>query len=242
MNLLKDNDVEVESALEFWGDKASYDESLKEFLNSLDSKLSDLENYKNNQDWENYAILAHSTKSEAKYLGFMNDSQVFLDHELKGKEKNGEYIESNFNTLKDTINKIKKLLEEYFNNNSKKTILVADDSSIILNFIEKSIGEKYNIVRASDGESAINILENDVIYAILLDLNMPRVNGFEVLEFLKENDLIDKIPLIIITGDDAEETIKKAFSYPIVDVLNKPFNEENLQRVLSSINNFYEKK
>ena len=52
---------------------------------------------------------------------------------------------------------------------------------------------------------------------------------------------MEKIPVVIITGDDSEETIKKAFNYGVLDVLNKPFTEENINRVLTSINNFYER-
>lgn len=241
MDILRNNDVLVEQALEFWGDINSYNESLKEFLDTLSGKLESLENYKNNSDWENYAILSHSIKSEAKYLGFMKDSEIFLDHELKGKEGNGEYINNNFQTLKDTINKIIKILNDYLGD-GKKNILVADDSTIILNFIEKSLGNQYNILKATNGSEAMDILDNSNVYAILLDLNMPKVNGFQVLDYLKNHDLIDSIPLIVITGDDTEDTIKKAFSYPIVDILNKPFNDENLKRVLGSINNFYDKK
>ena len=51
---------------------------------------------------------------------------------------------------------------------------------------------------------------------------------------------MDKIPVVIITGDDTEETIKKAFTYPILDVLNKPFNEKSIYSVITSIKNFYE--
>lgn len=123
MDILRNNDVLVEQALEFWGDINSYNESLKEFLDTLSGKLESLENYKNNSDWENYAILSHSIKSEAKYLGFMKDSEIFLDHELKGKEGNGEYINNNFQTLKDTINKIIKILNDYLGD-GKKNILV----------------------------------------------------------------------------------------------------------------------
>lgn len=243
IELLKSKNVDVDASLEFWGDIDSYNENLLEFKDALDSKLTNLEYYKNNNDWENYAILAHSLKSESRYLGFMKDAEVFLEHELKGKESNAEFINANFNTLKDTINSIKNLLDEYFGKQeTKSTILVADDSSIILNFLESSIGDTYEVVRASNGRDAILKIESNNIYAILLDLNMPEVNGFEVLNYLKENNLINKIPVVIITGDDTEETIKKAFSYPILDVLNKPFKEENINRVLVSIKSFYEKK
>ncbi len=121
-------------------------------------------------------------------------------------------------------------------------ILAVDDSEIILNFIEHSLKGKYPVTKAKDGNSAISILRDNDIYAILLDLNMPGGNGFEVLSYLKENDLITKIPVIIITGDDNKEVIEKAFSYPILDVLNKPFTIENMDRILDTINNFYERK
>jgi len=185
------------------------------------------------------------SKREAKYLGFMNEAEIFLQHEMAGKEKNKEFIDSHFDELKNTINKINSTLEEYFDSNdvstNAKNILIADDSSIMLNFIEQTIGDEYKIIKASNGKEAILKLNELNIYALLLDLNMPNTNGFEVLEYLKNNDLIEKIPVVIITGDDTEETIKKAFSYPILDVLNKPFKEDNIKRILVSIKSFYEK-
>ena len=69
---------------------------------------------KNNHDYENYAILAHSMKSESKYFGLMNEANVFLEHELKGKESDEEFIESHFEELVNTINNIYNLLKEYF--------------------------------------------------------------------------------------------------------------------------------
>ncbi len=241
--LLKANNVDINAALELWGDMESYNESLREFKDTLNSKLASLEAYKNQSDWNNYAILVHSMKSEAKYLGFMQEAEVFLDHELKGKEGNGEYINANFNMVCGTVRKIVTLLNTYFGESSttKKNILIADDSNIILNFLEKNMGADFNILRATNGQDSLALLENHDIYAILLDLNMPGIDGFEVLNYLKNHELIEKIPVVVITGDDTEETIKKAFTYPILDVLNKPFNEKSINSILISIKNFYEK-
>ena len=241
VDLLVNNNVDVKGSLEFWGDMDSYNENLKEFKDSLKEKLSSLEYYKNAKDCANYAILAHSMKSEAKYLGFMNEAEVFLAHELKGKENDLGYIENNYQNLVNTVNKIINLLDKYFSDDEKKLILIADDSSIILNFLEKSIHDEFSILKARNGREAIDIIENNNLYAILLDLNMPSLNGFEVLDYLKEQNLVNKIPVVIITGDDTEETIKKAFNYGVLDVLNKPFTEDNIKRVLTSIKNFYER-
>ena len=67
---------------------------------------------------------------------------------------------------------------------------------------------------------------------MLLDLNMPNVNGFEVLEYFRTNSLFTKIPVSIITGEDSRENIERAFTYPIADVLSKPFNERDVKRVV----------
>ena len=157
------------------------------------------------------------------------------------KENDINFIENNYQNLVDTVNKIMNLLDKYFNDDSKKVILIADDSNIILNFLEKSIHNEFSILKAKNGNEAIEIIKNNNLYAILLDLNMPSLNGFEVLEYLKEQNLMDKIPVIIITGDDSEEAIKKSFNYGVLDVLNKPFTEDNIKRILTSINNFYER-
>ena len=77
----------------------------------------------------------------------------------------------------------------------------------------------------------VNALSDDNIIEGIEDQNKKFFLGvhFEVLNYLKEQDLIYKIPVVIITGDDTPETIKKAFSYPILDVLNKPFTSRFLK-------------
>ena len=67
---------------------------------------------------------------------------------------------------------------------------------------------------------------------------MPNVNGFAVLDYFKQHDLFTHIPVAIITGDTSRETVEKAMTYPIVDVLAKPFNENNIRRVIRAMENF----
>ena len=118
----------------------------------------------------------------------------------------------------------------------KRTILVVDDSNIIRNFVKRVFSEEYEVGTAKDGQEAIDILEankdNDFIETILLDLNMPRVDGFAVLDYMQENGLLSKFPVSIISGDSSKETIDKAFNYQIVDMLSKPFNEQSVKNVI----------
>jgi putative two-component system response regulator len=61
---------------------------------------------------------------------------------------------------------------------------------------------------------------------------MPKVDGFAVLEFMRENDLLNKTPVSIISGDSSKETIDRAFTYNIVDMLEKPFNNQSIKTII----------
>ena len=62
--------------------------------------------------------------------------------------------------------------------------------------------------------------------------NMPKANGFKVLDYMKEHNLLEKEPVSIISGDSSKETIDRAFTYGIVDMLEKPFTQEDIKRVV----------
>ena len=121
-----------------------------------------------------------------------------------------------------------------------KAIIVADDSMIVKNIIEKSLDNEYIILKASNGREAIKYITDkkyDII-GMLLDLNMPDSDGFYVLNYFKNNNLFKRYPIVIISGDDTKETIDRAFTYDIVDMLNKPFSRENIKNMVDKIITF----
>lgn len=111
----------------------------------------------------------------------------------------------------------------------EKYILVVDDSIIITNFIKKIFNNSLGVLTAANGYEAIEIVKanEDNISGMLLDLNMPHCDGFQVLEYFKQNGLFSKIPVSLLTGEESKDSIAKAFEYPIVDMLYKPFNAAN---------------
>lgn len=122
-----------------------------------------------------------------------------------------------------------------------KKILVADDSEIIKNIIAKALADDYEVLKASNGREATDLIVQDKereIVGLLLDLNMPVTDGFYVLNYFKNNNLFKRIPVSIISGDDSKETIDKAFTYEIVDLLNKPFGVDNIKNVVSKMENY----
>ena len=115
-----------------------------------------------------------------------------------------------------------------------KAIIVADDSMIIRNIIEKALSDEYVVLKAANGKEAIKHITDKKyeIVGMLLDLNMPESDGFTVLNYFKNNNLFKKYPIVIISGDDTSETINKAFTYDIVDMLNKPFTGDKIKSMV----------
>ena len=256
VNLLISNGVDINSSLELFGDMETYNETLEDFLASAEEKLQQIQTYKETSDMPNYAILVHSLKSDSKYLGFTKLAELFYQHEMESKANNFNYVYDNYNELMTEANRIVNLVKQYLGKEYEKVtnepakqpikikdkaILVVDDSTLVRNLIQKVFNDEFEVILASDGKEALDFIETnniDNVLGVLLDLNMPNVNGFEVLEYFKNNNLFTKIPVAIVTGDDSKETVNKAFAYPIVDVLNKPFNERDIKRIVTNIVNF----
>ena len=121
---------------------------------------------------------------------------------------------------------------------SSKIVLVVDDSDIVTNFIKKIFNNMYDVKIAKDGNEALNYINTETekeIIGMLLDLNMPNVDGYQVLQYFEENNMFDKIPVAIITGVDDKADLTKALMYPIIDVLSKPFNEKNIKAVIEKM-------
>jgi len=245
VELLKRNNVNVEKSLELFGDMETYDDTLETFLQEIDKKLSDIQKYKEIADMANYAILVHSLKSDAKYFGFDLLAELAYNHELESKANHIYYVYDKYDELMNEAKRIVGVVRQYFGQEpireqidikpvvKDKTILVVDDSDVISSFVKKIFNNDYNVLVASDGRQAINTITNDNnIVGMLLDLNMPNIDGFGVLEYLKQNNLFDKIPVSIITGVGNDELVNRTSMYPIVAVLRKPFNERDVKDVV----------
>ncbi len=174
-----------------------------------------------------YYISDHFDELEKETEKALNIAKVYLGKEdnVKASSEEDEEKQTEEKATDDFMNQVEK----------DKTILIVDDSEVIKNFIQKIFNNKYQILVASDGNEAMRAIEKGMyskLVGVLLDLNMPNVNGFQVLEFFKENNLFERIPVSIITGVGADELVQKAYEYPIVDVLRKPFNENDIKNVV----------
>ena len=97
------------------------------------------------------------------------------------------------------------------NMDKRQKILIVNDSELNRDILKEILGETYNYLEAENGNQAIQMIgENIGIDLMLLDINMPQMNGFEVLEIMKESQCIDEIPVIMISSEADVDTMRKA--------------------------------
>ena len=210
--------------------------------------------FTNNPNLKVLEIHNSNAKLYWHYALFCAKMKINYDCFVGGEMKNDAYyVNEHFSELEAEVAKTKKIVKDYMTDEGapssqaseevidapiydKETILVVDDSNIVRNFVTRLFSEKYGVGSAENGEEAINILKanknNDTIVSILLDLNMPKANGFKVLDYMKEHNLLEKEPVSIISGDSSKETIDRAFTYGIVDMLGKPFTADDVKSVV----------
>lgn len=111
--ILTSNKIDVNHGLELLGDLDFYNETLTTFYDGISDNLKKLDNYKKKKDFENYGILSHSIKSDSKYLGFMDLAEIALSHEMAGKNSDEKFIEENYDTFINEINRIVNVVKEY---------------------------------------------------------------------------------------------------------------------------------
>ena len=116
-----------------------------------------------------------------------------------------------------------------------------DDKGINRYMLGNIFREEYEIVEASGGQMAIDVMETEAgsLAVVLLDIIMPVMNGFGVLEYMKKKGLLDRLPVVIVTDDDSEETSDRAYEYKVADIVIKPFEPKIIRRRVQNIIDLY---
>ena len=123
-------------------------------------------------------------------------------------------------------------------NASRYRILIVDDSEMNRMILSEMLKGEFEILEAENGSACLDMLNRYEmkISLILLDIVMPGMNGFGVLEYMNRNNLIGDIPVIMISGEDSGEVIKQAYEWGVSDYIKRPFDMEVVhRRVLNTI-------
>lgn len=120
----------------------------------------------------------------------------------------------------------------------KLNILIVDDSELNRAILSSMLGVGFNVLEAENGERCISMLEQygTGISLILLDIVMPGMSGFDVLSYMNDNHFIDDIPVIMISSDHSEDTVREAYELGVSDFINRPFDAKVVHhRVFNTI-------
>ena len=109
--------------------------------------------------------------------------------------------------------------------NKRQKILIVDDAKFNRDILKEFLGETYDYLEAENGNQAIQMIgENIGIDLMLLDINMPQMDGFEVLKWMKLSQCIEETPVIMISSEESVETMRKAYEMGITDYITRPFD------------------
>ena len=124
-------------------------------------------------------------------------------------------------------------------------LLIVDDSSSMRSVVKKIVGlsgiDVNQLLEADNGRRALEVLGGDWVDAVILDINMPEMNGLELLKKMGEDTLMKSIPVVMISTEASEAHIKTAFELGAKGFIRKPFLPEEVGKMLLGVLGFDEK-
>jgi len=133
---------------------------------------------------------------------------------------------------------VQKAVQEVVEVDAKKTIMVVDDSITIRKVTERMLlRHNIEVILAKDGIDATNKLQESTPDLMLLDIEMPRMDGFEVASFVRNDDRLKDLPIIMITSRTGNKHKEKAAEIGVNRYLGKPFQEDDLFANINEILN-----
>ena len=129
--------------------------------------------------------------------------------------------------------------EQYEKHNQiKQRILVVDDSEMNRAILCEMLKDDFEIIEATNGQECVSLIEQygKEISLVLLDIVMPIMDGFEILMYMNRNHWIEDVPVIMISSEESENYIRKAFKFGVSDYISRPFDSKVVyQRVFNTI-------
>jgi putative two-component system response regulator len=116
-------------------------------------------------------------------------------------------------------------------------MLIVDDAKMNREILETILCEEYSIIQAEDGKQALELLEkhHTEIVAVLLDLMMPEMDGYAVLDVMRQRGWMDHIPVLVISGETEIKAETKCFDYGVSDFIHKPFDNTLVKKRIHNI-------
>lgn len=127
----------------------------------------------------------------------------------------------------------------------RQSVLIVDDSELNRKMLGQMLGSRFDIAEAASGEACLQLLEQNAtgISIVLLDIHMPGIDGFTVLEEMNQKNLLEQIPVIMISSEDTVDAVRRAFDLGASDYISRPFDAKVVyQRIINTIQLLYAKQ
>lgn len=126
----------------------------------------------------------------------------------------------------------------------KPSILIVDDSEMNRAILNEMLKDEYRILEADNGRTALDMVDRygDELSLVLLDIIMPGINGFEVLGELSRRSVADSLPVVMISSEDSDDVVLRAYELGASDYINRPFNARVVRRRVSNTIRLYAKQ
>ena len=213
----------------FCGGNAEYLETLALFGRSIHFQSSEIERFWKEKDYDAYTIKVHSLKSMAKAVGAMKLSRLAAELEEAGKEGDISSIENGTEALltlyRNLSKPLSRLNEEAASlspapkkeqadavTTKRHTILLVDDDDDFLALTSRWLKKDYAVTAVNSGKKALAALEKEIPELLLLDYEMPDMNGAEVLRQIRANPKLKRLSVVFLTGTEDKENVRNAES------------------------------
>lgn len=126
---------------------------------------------------------------------------------------------------------------------NRQKILIVDDSEVNRAMLMDILGNEYDYMEAEDGAQAIQILQENLnLDLVLLDITMPKIDGFSVLECMNEFHWIDEIPVVMITATEDRSSMERCYNLGVTDYIRRPFDTYIVRRRVQNTLNLFAKQ
>lgn len=221
-----------------------YKEMVESYVTN--NKLKDIEAAFAAENLDEYRIQVHALKSTSMSIGAIEVSEAAKALEMAAKEERINYIEENHEGLiqdyKELLAKLEAVLAQSEVKNSADTVieeekeglqedlednkpyvLVVDDNLMNLRSAEHMLNGPFTFHGVTSGKEMFTALDEKIPDLILLDLHMPDMDGFQVMEQMIGDERFENIPVVFLTADEDRDIEIKGFEYGALDFIKKPF-------------------
>ena len=202
---------------------------------------------------EAFTGILENIRERVKTANVPNYSWIHITASIGGLISDGETLGNSVLAAENLILRAKNrkdiVLTDKSNESSllegKPEVLIVDDSEMNRELLAEMLGSEYKITEAENGEECMAALKQrgTGISLILLDIVMPVADGFDVLDYMTSTHRIEDIPVIMISSENSEETVRKAYEFGVTDYISRPFDARVVcQRVANTIKLYSKQK